>query len=189
MYQKVNRIITVVSLVVIIAVVAFFFNGTTVHDIQGNALEQTFLQTLSQNGMTAGIITKEENHFNSKTLFFENETGQKAVATYVKSIYGDRWKQVFFIPLNEGENIKKEGLLFPIDDHIFQYELKYEQMQNGQLTVSLTGEQKPIFTIRLFGLGVIVTAAVIGRIVGVWLGRNKLSRLMKENEKNKKDKK
>ncbi len=183
MNQKIGRMITVICLIAIVVIVSFFLNGMTIHHIQGINLQQTFLQTLYQRGVTEGAVTREEIYCNSKTLFFENEAGQKAVATYVKSIFGDKWEQAFLLHMEKGEKLKKEGVLFPIDDHIFQYEMKYEQKEDGTLEISLTGKQKPVLAIRLFGIGVVIAAAVVGRIVGVWLGRDKIGRLIKENEK------
>lgn len=181
--KRMNRVVTMAALLVFAAAVAFSLNGMTIHHIQGSHLQQTFLQTLYQRGITEGVVTKEEIYCNSKTLFFENEAGQKAVATYVKSIFGDKWEQTFLLQMEKGEKLKKEGVLFPIDDHIFQYEMKYEQKEDGTLEISLTGKQKPVLAIRLFGIGVIVSAALVGRIVGLWLGRDKIRKLMKENKK------
>ena len=166
MGKNYQNIAVLLFLVVAVGIVAFFFNGSTRHTISGGALEQQFLQS---HGMTEGEI-RQENYGNSKTLFLENPQGQQVMTTYIKSLYQDNWKELWSFT---EEHLSETTLRLPVNDHIFQYEMEYGRSTDGKLYVKPTGQQKPILAIELFSIGVIVSAAIIGRIAGIWIQNRK----------------
>ncbi|NDO46852.1 hypothetical protein [Clostridium sp. MD294] len=173
MINKINRIITMFFFIIAVVLVMFFLNGMTIHTVAEKNIESHFLNEISQRGMAEGSVIEEYNYNNSKTIFFENKKGQQAVATYVKSLYCNQWKLYYFLQLQEGQQIQYDGSRIIIDDHIFQYEMKYQLNEKSKLFVQPIEQSKPLLAIRLFGIGVIVAAAVIGRIVGIYMQRKK----------------
>ncbi len=163
--RKINQMITTSFFVLLLVIGMFFLNGTTIHTIAEENIKNDFLQQLSQKEIKEGSILGEYQYSNSKILFFENQT-KKMFAVYVKSIYTNHWKCSYVSEFQENTE-------FFIDDHIFQYSIKYYQKETGNLFVELVGQPKPLLAIRLFSLGVIIAAAVIGRIVGVLMQKRK----------------
>lgn len=173
MINKINRIITIFFFIIIVVLVMFFLNGMIIHTVAEKNIENHFLSEVSQKGITEGSVIGEYNYNNSKTIFFENQKGQQAVATYVKSLYCNQWKQYYFLQLDAEQKIQYNSTHFIIDDHIFQYEMEYQLNEKSKLFVQPVGQIKPLLAIRLFGIGVIIIAAVIGRIAGIYMQRRK----------------
>ncbi len=169
MSQKVNRVITILFLIVVVIAVMIFFNGTAIHTVSEQNIESDFLQNLYQKGFEEGEIVDKYVYNNSETLFFKNQKGQNVVAVYIKSLYSSQWKEYSVLQFEQGENVS----IF-VDDHIFQYRINYQQNE-----ISI-GEQKPLLAIRLFSIGVIVTAAAIGRMIGIHRERKKVDILGKK---------
>ncbi len=163
--EKAHKIITISFFVLLLLAGMFFLNGTTMHTIAEEKIKDDFLQQLSQKGMEKGAIFDECQYSNSKMLFFENQT-QKMFAVYVKSIYMNQWKLYYLSEFQENTEVF-------VDDHIFQYRIKYNQQKPENVLVELVGQPKPLLAIRLFSLGVIIAAATIGRIVGVFMQKRK----------------
>ncbi len=173
MINKINRIITILFFIIAVVAVMFFLNGMTIHTISENNIDNHFLNAIAQKGITEGNITEEFNYSNSKTIFFENEKGEQAVATYIKSLYFNQWKQYYFLQLYAEQNKQYNDNDIVIDDHIFQYNMKYQLNEKGKLFVTPVEQIKPLLAIRLFGIGVVIVAAVIGRIVGIYMQRKR----------------
>lgn len=163
--EKVHKIIVISFFVLILLAGMFFLNGTTIHTIAEKEIKNDFLQQLSQREIEKGAIFGEYQYSNSKMLFFENKI-QKMFAVYVKSIYVNQWKLYYLSEFQENTEVF-------IDDHIFQYHIKYYQENPENLFVELVGQPKPLLAIRFFSLGVIIAAAVIGRIVGIFMQKRK----------------
>ena len=78
----------------------------------------------------------------------------------------NQWKLYYLSEFQENTEVF-------VDDHIFQYRIKYNQQKPENVLVELVGQPKPLLAIRLFSLGVIIAAATIGRIVGVFMQKRK----------------
>lgn len=171
MINKISRMITIFFLIIVVMLILFFLNGMTIHTVAEKNIETHFLNNIAQKGITEGSIIEEFNYSNSKTIFFENDKGQQAVATYIKSLYFNKWKQYYILQLNAEQNMQYSGNDIVVDDHIFEYGMKYQLNEKGKLFVMPVEPLKSILAIRLFGIGVVVAAAVIGRIVGIYMQR------------------
>lgn len=180
MSNRISGLIKAIFFIFVIIVVMMFFNGMTRHTITGENLKSTFLSDIYSKGAEKGVITEEYNYSNSKTLFFESEKGQQAAATYIKSIYSNKWSKAYLIYLEKEQEIQNGGMDIVIDDHFSQYKMNYQQQENGKLFVEVVGESRPLLAIRLFSIGVIVTAAAIGRMVGIHMERKKMDILGKK---------
>lgn len=168
---KINRIITIAFIIMIILFVMFFLNGMKIHNIAEKNITNDFLEQISQKE-SPECITEVYHYNNSKTIFFEKDS-QQAVATYVKSLYFNRWKRQYLLQLNT-EQLTQQQFTFLLDDNFHQYEMIYQLDENKKLFVEPAEQKKPLLAIRLFSIAVIITAAAIGRMVGVSMQRKKI---------------
>ncbi len=155
MINKISRMITIFFLIIAVMLILFFLNGMTVHTVAEKNIETHFLNDIAQKGITEGSIIEE------------------VVATYIKSLYFNKWKQYYILQLNAEQNMQYSGNNIVVDDHIFEYGMKYQLNEKGKLFVMPVEPLKSILAIRLFGIGVVVAAAVIGRIVGIYMQRKR----------------
>lgn len=118
------------------------FNGATLHNIKGEELEQYFLQSLSVNDDSQkDSVIKKQKYKNSITLLYQYDKENLVAATYIKSIYQDKWKEVFRIT-NQDKHMQDGVYHTVINDHIYIYAATY-YIENGNFWVSFSDTTKP----------------------------------------------
>lgn len=157
-------VMNVVKILILGFVVLFFLNGTSFHNIPEPDLEKTFLEKVKENGIEDGEIILNEVYGNSCTFLLENEKGEKAVATYSKSLYGRRWKEDKFFTSKMGV-LDSGEISYDINDKLSIYTAT---IRFGEQPKVIFGEDKLlVLSVKTFGACVALMAGFAGRMISL----------------------
>ena len=144
--------------------VLIFLNGLVIHHIKETNLEQTFVERVLESGLSEGEVLLNQVHGNSVTFLFQNDKNEMACGTYSKSLYTRNWKEEKFY--NSQMGILETGeTTYKVNDKLTSYDITCSFV--GEPQVTFGEEEKPILPIKVFGVMVIMFAAIAGRIIGM----------------------
>lgn len=167
--KKWNHISTIVGLVVLLILTVFYLNGFQSYPIKGSQLE-TALHNQSMESGKQGTILLQKEASQSRTYLFEiGESGQLGCATYVKSLYGDKWRLYQFVKAEKENTIVR----YIPDTQIVQYFIECTMDSLETASISVSQETKPVLTVKIIQIGIIGGAWAIGRAIGLSKERKK----------------
>lgn len=158
-----KKLLTVLIRVIAIGVaVLIFLNGLVLHHIEEPDLEQTFVAKVLESGLSEGTVLLNEVHGNSVTFLFQNDKNEMACASYSKSLYTRNWKEEKFYTSKMG--ILETGeTTYMVNDKLTSYSVTCTFV--GQPKVTFGVEEKPVLPIKVFGISIIMCAAIAGRVI------------------------
>ena len=159
--KKIKRFI---QLAIVVFAALFFLNGLSFHPIAEQELKSEFLLKVKENGLKKGRVILEEVHGNSCTFLFENSDEERACGTYVKSLYGRKWKEVKFFTSKMGV-LDLGEITYDVNDKLTVYSTLCRFGENPKV---IFGEDKmPVLSIKTFGMCVVLMAGFAGRFIGM----------------------
>lgn len=160
-------VINIFCVVGVFCIFLLYMNQDIDYPIKGKELENTFLQDIEQrHNFKNGKVIDKEVYKNSITLFYEGEYDNIAVATYIKSLYHDKWKEVWTMTWDKNKGDWEEGYHIAVNDHIYVYNTEYVVKQ-GRFYVNFENVTKPkALLLNLGKFFIIVLCALIGNSIG-----------------------
>lgn len=162
--EMLNKMKRYIKLAVVVFVALFFLNGLTFHPILEQNLEDKFLQTVEENGLKKGKVILQEVHGNSCTFLFENKQGETACGTYVKSLYGRKWKEVKFFTSKMGV-LDLGEITYDVNDNLTTYSTHCKFGEEPKVTFGK--DKMPVLSIKTFGMCVVLMAGFAGWFIGM----------------------
>ena len=152
--EKSAKFIIIKGIVVmlIVAVAGFFlFNGFGKHPYTYEELEGAFRQKAAEMGVVGQgeeeMISAE--YGNSVTYLMRVEDGERACATYARSLFFDKYKEIKFYAGVNGV-LAVEEITYPVSDGAMSYDLT---MRFGEELEIVPGTQvMPIMYVKLIGV-------------------------------------
>jgi len=161
---KSKKLLTVLIRTLAIGIaVLIFLNGLVIHHIKEIELEQTFVAKVMESGLSEGTVLLNQVHGNSVTFLFQNNKNEMACGTYSKSLYTRNWKEEKFYTSKMG--ILETGqTTYSVNDKLTAYRVTCNFV--GKPRVLFGTEEKPVLPIKVFGVSVMMFAAIAGRVIG-----------------------
>ena len=125
-----------------------------------------------------GVVIDKEIYKNSMTLFYEGECGNIAVATYIKSLYRNKWKEVWSMVWNK--DMGDYDFHITTNDHIYTYDTEYIVKQNRFYVVFENVTKPEVLLSRLCGFASMLICCFVGNKIAHLLKIDKVSRMNKE---------
>ena len=130
-------------IILFLCIIGAYFNGFTHHPIKGEELEKHFLKSVG--GKEEHDTVTKQKYKNSMTFFYGNENQNRTTATYIKSIYQNRWKEVFRRESQQNNEVYHTA----IDDHIFVYGAEYDMNLKKALFEDVTKPESILIKIKM----------------------------------------
>ncbi len=141
-----------------------YINQDIYFPIKGRDLEKTFLEEIEKrHSFQNGTVIDKEPYKNSITLYYKGEHGNLAVATYIKSFYSDRWKEVWSITGNQ--DMEGEELYLAVNDHIYSYAIIYH-IKQGRFYTEFGNDTKKVLLSRMIQFVILIIVSLIGTGIG-----------------------
>ncbi len=163
-------IIKGVAVMLIVAVAGFFlFNGFGRHPYAYEELEDTFRARAAEMGVVGQgeeeLVSAE--YGNSVTFLMRVEDGERACATYARSLFFDKYKEIKFYSGVNGV-LAVDEITYPVSDGAMSYDLT---MHFGEeLEITPGGQVLPIMYVKLIGVCFLMMLVFGGRM---FLGRRR----------------
>lgn len=168
MNQK-KVILNILRVIAFGVLILVFLNGMKFHEIPEPDLQEVFLQKVEESGLEKGKILLYEVHGNSCTFMFENDKGERACATYSKSLYGRRWIEEKFFTSKMGV-LGTGNISYDVNDKLTVYEVTC----NFNEPQIVFGEDKSlVLSVKVFGVCVVLMAGFAGRILALQMRAKK----------------
>lgn len=158
--QKVNKLKTLISMIIIIILVSCYFNDFHFYPIKESDLETKLMGEL-QTSQNDGKILFQKDAVQSRTYIFL-KGDKKGCATYVKSFYTNKWRQSNFFISQENE-LKLE---YALKTQLLQYEITCVLEGENAPNILFSEEAKPVLIKKTFAIGIILAAWFAGRMIG-----------------------
>lgn len=159
-------IIKGIVVMILVALAGFFlFNGFGRHPYTYDELESVFrAKAAEQNVVGEGEVVSAE-YGNSITFVLQTEAGERACATYGRSMFFDKYKEIKFYAGANGV-LALDEMTYTVSDGVIAYDVTAQFGE--EVTIDLSDEVKPMMYIKFMGV-CLIAMGVFG--VKIFLGR------------------
>lgn len=189
--EKVNKLKTLISMIIIIILVSCYFNDFHFYPIKESDLEANLLQQVKVGEAEGQILMKKDVLQGRAYIVLGGDKKTISCVTYVKSLYGNRWRQDLFDSImkeNGKTKIKTLNNYFNAsteeNPYQFQYDLTTQlleysiiwsvDLEKAELSeIILEEEAKPVLMTKTFVIGIILASWFAGRLIGLAQQRKK----------------
>lgn len=189
--EKVNKLKTLISMIIIIILVSCYFNDFHLYPIKESDLEASLLQQVKAEGIEGKILMEKDILQGRAYIVLGGDKKTISCVTYVKSLYSNRWRQDLFDSImkeNGKTKIKTLNNYFNAsteeNPYQFQYDLTTQLLEYSIIwsvdlekvelsEIILEEEAKPVLMTKTFVIGIILASWFAGRIIGFAQQRKK----------------
>lgn len=182
--QKINKLKTAISMIVIIILISCYLNDFHIYPIQQASLEENLLQQMNTKEAEGKILAKKDVPQGRAYIVLGGDE-KIAFVIYVKSLYSNRWRQEHFDNVVEENGkpkiktinnnylsaaTKENPYQFPdaLETQLFRYDITWvldlKKEENSDIIVA--EEAESMLTMKTFTIGIILISWFAGRIIG-----------------------
>lgn len=159
--EMINKLKMVIGMIVIIILVSCYFNNFHTYPIKDTDLEIKLLEELQADQSKGEILFRRDAAQSRTYIFLKGD--KKGCATYVKSLYTNKWRQSNFYIAQENE-LKLE---YSLKTQLLEYKITCVLEGENAPNILLSEEAKPVLITKTFVIGIILAAWFAGRMIGL----------------------